>query len=766
MHLGKVGCLCLGLLLSSVAWAGVFDGAQWLRDPVFEGVDVLNLLHRATEPSPELFGPVNVHTLFRKEIVLQDKPVSATLAITADNYFKLFANGTYVFQGPAPGYHFAHPYLVQDIAAYLDEGVNCLASHVYYQGLRNRVWNSADNRSGFMLALDVRYADGTTERFVTDESWRCYPLDAFPTRETVGYQTQFLEHIDMRRIPRGWQQPGYDDSQWPQPLTGHQDHEFVEQITPPLQVTRYTPQKSRRVSDDRFWYDFGQVIVGHTRVHVQGEPGHVITIRHGEELLDSGEVRYDMRANCRYEEQPVLSGEKDLIAFYDYKSFRYVEILDAPEEPEVWVDVRHHPFDANKVSFASSNQLLEDIWRICQNSVVMSSQGVIVDTASREKGQYLGDCVIAQRSHLWLTGDATLSRKVVMDFAHSREIHAALMAVAPGSFMQEIADYSLQYPILALRYYQATGDSALATFLVDEVFDGIFDYFALYENEKGLLAGITQRTSKWVVVDWPGNMRDNYDYSYSMEAGNTVLNAFYYGGLRAAAELRRLLGRSGDEYDSRAEQIALRFAEHLVDPDTGLYLDAPGSSHSSLHANAVPLALGLTAGADKARMIDHIREKRLSCGVYIASYVIEGLFKEGVADLAYDLITSTDTNSWHEMLRHGATASMEVWSPDQKGNTSWLHPWSSSPIYLIAEYVMGLSPAEPGWKGIRIAPAPISDLPDITMRVPLPTGDSIIAQYTTEEGYTYIVPPDVPVEATAPEGVALRVVDEQNASQH
>ena len=32
------------------------------------------------------------------------------------------------------------------------------------------------------------------------------------------------------------------------------------------------------------------------------------------------------------------------------------------------------------------------------------------------------------------------------------------MAVTPGSLMQEIADYSLQFPIIALRYYDFTGD--------------------------------------------------------------------------------------------------------------------------------------------------------------------------------------------------------------------------------------------------------------------------------------------------------------------
>ena len=46
-------------------------------------------------------------------------------------------------------------------------GRNCLRPTYTYQGLLNRVWNSADNRL-LLLVLDVRYEDGTAERFVTN----------------------------------------------------------------------------------------------------------------------------------------------------------------------------------------------------------------------------------------------------------------------------------------------------------------------------------------------------------------------------------------------------------------------------------------------------------------------------------------------------------------------------------------------------------------------------------------------------------------------
>ena len=47
----------------------------------------------------------NKHILYRKKTTL-NKFKNATLKITADDYYKLWINGKFVCQGPAPGYPF------------------------------------------------------------------------------------------------------------------------------------------------------------------------------------------------------------------------------------------------------------------------------------------------------------------------------------------------------------------------------------------------------------------------------------------------------------------------------------------------------------------------------------------------------------------------------------------------------------------------------------------------------------------------------------
>lgn len=749
----RCGFLSVLCMLVATAGADVFEGAQWLRDPRMAGQPIVNFLLREGAALPESEGPRNVHTLMRREIALKEKPASAHLYITGDDYYKFSINGYPVVQGPEGGYYFSYPYYWLDVSDFLDAGTNCLASHCFYQGLRNRVWGSADNRSGFILRLDVEYADGTREVFVTDKTWQVHELAAFTGETTTGYATQFLENIDMRAMPVGWEVAGFDASAWTEPLVERQDHVFIQQITPPLQRYRVDPATVKDLGGGGYFYDFGTEIVGHTVVQVKGEAGSAITVRHGEELDENARVRYKMRANVNYDEKIVLSGGDDTIAFYDYRGFRYIEILDSPVPPVVWVEVRHHPFDARAAQFTSSDVSLTNIFALCKNAVQMGSQGAFLDCPTREKGQYLGDAVITGRSHLWLTGDPTLTRKALYDFYLSCQIHPSIMAVAPGHFMQEVADFSLQYPLLLETYYQHTGDSAMLKAMVDNVFPGLFAYYAGFIKSTGLIEGLN-KPDKWLLVDWPGNLRDGYDYDYSASRANTVLNAFYYGALRAAARLERDLGRDGQSYDAQADQVAGAFAANIANPATGLYLDAPGSTHSSLHANAIPLAFGLTSGADPSKMIALIQSKGLACSPYIASYVIEACFRAGAADLGYSLLTNDTEHGWKEMLRAGATTCTEVWNPSMKKNMSWCHPWSSSPIYLIAEYVFGLSPATPGWGTVRIAPPQIANLPEMSLTVPHPRGAMKVA-YTIKSGYSLSVPEGVDVEIKAPRGVKV-----------
>ena len=110
--------------------------------------------------------------LLRRPFRLPGHPLVANLLITADDYYKLYVNGRFVGQGPAPGYGFRYNVNAWDVTEFLAAGGNVLAVHVYYQGLVNRVWNSGDYRQGTAAALAAKTADGSVTTIVTDAAWK------------------------------------------------------------------------------------------------------------------------------------------------------------------------------------------------------------------------------------------------------------------------------------------------------------------------------------------------------------------------------------------------------------------------------------------------------------------------------------------------------------------------------------------------------------------------------------------------------------------
>ena len=134
----------------------ILEKAQWIMDPEFHGLTPINVFHKELEDPdlPEHREDLkNHHMLVRKNFELNDTIEKGKIYITADDYYKLYINGKFVGQGPAPSYYFNYYYNCFDISDYLQPGRNLIAVHVYYQGLINRVWNSGDYRQGMMAEL-------------------------------------------------------------------------------------------------------------------------------------------------------------------------------------------------------------------------------------------------------------------------------------------------------------------------------------------------------------------------------------------------------------------------------------------------------------------------------------------------------------------------------------------------------------------------------------------------------------------------------------
>ena len=142
---------------------------KWISDERLAKREPRNVffrqLERQTLPRDE---EENSHVLFRKKVTV-GKVTDAKIYITADDCYKLYINGNFVAQGPAPAYHNCYNYNEIDVREYLAAGENTIAVHTYYQGLVNRVWQSGDFRHGLLLDLviDGEVVASSDESFLT-----------------------------------------------------------------------------------------------------------------------------------------------------------------------------------------------------------------------------------------------------------------------------------------------------------------------------------------------------------------------------------------------------------------------------------------------------------------------------------------------------------------------------------------------------------------------------------------------------------------------
>lgn len=647
----------------------IFTG-KWITDEEFANLSPRNIFHRQLDRKEFDESHANKHILFRKKFTLEKMPASSVIYISADDYCKLYINGTFVWQGPAPSYHSAYNYCAVDVSSYLKEGENTVAVHTYYQGLINRVWQSGDFRHGLILDLEC---DGKTV-INSDDSFLTCRHSAFSPLHTVGYKTQYMEHYDSNSREVGFEQECFDDSYWEKASVSNVcDHTLVPQKTKSLVFEEIKPVVTENNKNGLF-IDFGKCYVGYLVITAKGQKGEEIVIRCSQELNDDGSVRNNLRANCDYTEKWTLSGKEDVLNQFDFKSFRYCQ-LELPKNTQI-VDVylvaRHYPFKLSlglKKDYIG-NEKIEKVYELCVNTQKYGVQEVIQDCCEREKGFYVGDGCYTALTHMLLSGDDSIVRKLIDDGFYSSFITEGLVTCLDCSFMQEIGEYAIMLIHLVLWHYRYTGDIEYLKHNYPKCTALLDVYKKTYEQENGLLNNL----DKWCVVEWPANFRDGYDVDITewqvCTTCHVVMNAHYLEAIKSANKIADILGEK--PYRDTAP-IKEAFFKNFYDYENHRFFDSNETTHSSLISNLFCYGFELSPEKEfENYTLNLFRERKISSvSMFTAFVIMMGLVRRDRWD---DLKACfLDEGAWLRILREGGTTTFEGWGKETKWNTSLFH---------------------------------------------------------------------------------------------
>jgi len=654
-----------------------FQG-KWITAEAFCNLLPVNVFHRQLDkidiPS---VGRGDAHILFRRWFEAESGR-QTSIYISADDYYKLYINGKFVCQGPAPGYPFHYYYNKIDITDYMQNGNNLIAVHTYYQGLINRVWVSGDDRHG--LILDVEQEGEII--LSSDESFRYAVHEGFEAMGIVGYMTQFLERYISGSHQEGFEKADYEDSAWKYAkLRRNTDYILYEQPTKMLVFEEIQPRLAW--DENGVTADFGAIYVGYLYAEARGTKGERIEILSAQELEEDGSLKWRLRCNCDYREEWQLSGGEDILNQFDYKSFRYARLnLPAGCTVEnICLRARHYPFKLQASPGFLDEELLP-VWNLCVNSIRYGVQEVIQDCMEREKGNYLGDGCYTALAHYVLTGDPSILKKLVDDSLRSSFINQGLMTCAACSFMQEVGEFPLMVYQMLVRYHELSGD----TEYLEECYDPLCRVLDFYREEYAQENGLLCNLDKWCVVEWPAAYRGGYaadvtEGKVCTEMHN-VINAHYIGALKCMNKIAEIARR--ERYCDESSVVDA-FYKVFYDSEKKLFRDKEGDDHISLIANVFPFMYGLfPEEGTKEAIMGLIEEKGFTSVMLFGAYpILEGLRRLGRRELMYRYLK--EEGAWKRMLREGTTTTFEGWGKDAKWNTSLFHLTLTYAVLFLAE---------------------------------------------------------------------------------
>lgn len=382
-------------------------------------------------------------------------------------------------------------------------------------------------------------------------------------------------------------------------------------------------------------------------------------------------------------------------------------------------------------SFECSDPRLNEIWKVGARTVHLCMQDYLWDGIKRDRMVWIGDIHPETRVVSAVFGKVDVVEKS-LDYA--RDSYPLPL------WMNGISSYSLWWILTHADWYRYHGDAAYLG-RQREYLCGLLKLVLDHVDSCG-----REKLGDLRFLDW--------STSEDKQAVAAGLQALTILALRAGAFLCGVLG----------EGEAARQARTCADKMTGLG-KLPGSRKS-------PAALMALAGMLDAReanatllAVDPCKDVSLFYGYYL----LQARALAGDTRGCMDVIR----HCWGGMLDLGATSFWESFDPAWKEGAAGIadlvppgmkdihadfgqycykglrhslcHGWSAGPTAWLAEYVLGVSPLEPGFKTVQISPD-LADLKWARGTIPTPQGLVTVRHEARGDG-------TIATEFTLPEGV-------------
>lgn len=584
----------------------------------------------------------------------------------------------------------------------------------------------------FVLMLE--YKDGTTDKVVSDGSWR---YDVSPVLFNCIYGG---EDYDARLEQDGWDIENFNAAGWKEVVIQEGPKGVMrQQIAEPVKIMEYySLVKSKRLSQEEiasaskktkreigsvaYVLDMAQNLSGFPEIKVKGRRGQTVTLIPGESLTEEGAVNQRETGRQHFYTYTLKGdGEEIWHPRFSYYGFRYIQIEGAYlSEYSTKSEIASGSLpviksvrscfiynSAKKVStFECSNEIFNSAHRIIEKAARSNMQSVFTDCPHREKLGWLEEVHLNGPGLLYNYDLRNYGKQIMQNMADAQRENGSMPTTAPeyvvfkGKWLEDFAESPewgaslVVFPFMYRDFYQ--DDSLIRKY---------------YHNMSAYMEYLSTRTENGILSFGLGDWYDFGDYRAGFSRNTPVplvATAHYYMMLDYICQAAQIVGAEGDaeKYRQLAENVKIAFNEKFYNKETHQY--GTGSQCS----NALPLFLNMEPEGERRYILSNLVNDIKSHGVRLTTgdvgnrYLFQTLARNGLNELMYEMHNHYDSPGYGFQLKFGATTLTEQWDP-RKG-ASWNHFMMGQIDEWFFNSLAGINIDFSG--KITISPNPVGDL--------------------------------------------------------
>ena len=545
--------------------------------------------------------------------------------------------------------------------------------------------------------IDIEYADGRMESIVSNSSFLAHPSPTLFSLRRCG------ERYDANRNIPDWCDPNYSQHGWKKAeICAGPGGDFRKKVCPPKRV--FAEIEGKEIAEGV--YDFGENLSGWVCVRVNDEYFEPIEIKYSEWLTDDklhvsdcGLQKVNVN-EMRHKDVFIPSGKKGerFEPLFSYHGFRYVEVIGADNVSVIAKKV--HTDITPLSSFECDSDILNEIRKYCERSVLACAQGAMVDCPQREQNEWTGDGMLTAEVVSMQYDSFDMFYEWMLNFKDAQLRSGFLPGIIPCrlnwpySFANGL-DWSSAIIHIPYYAYKYSGNKRI----VED----------LWENMERAMRYFESRSESCLmdfgVGDWV-----SVDPRPPIEITDT---AYYRIDALMMAEMAKSLGKDVAEWEKLAEDIKCDFREkYVVD---GQLADR---SFTSLICSIYSGMLNddeILSHLENAVDIVKRNGYAFRCGIHGLRMLFDVFGKYGYNDLIYKVLTNDEEMGYARFVTDGITTLPEEFYYKSKknpnGTTSSLnHHFMAMVDGWFFRYVAGVRLEGFGWKTLTVEPREVNGL--------------------------------------------------------